>query len=345
MFDILNTVTEWLEDDQQIYVATVTETWGSSPRRAGAKMAFRPDLSLIGSVSGGCIESAVIEEGLALAPHIMAKHLSYGVSDDMAWNVGLSCGGQIQVYVEPLDQEWWQILTKRYARREISYVVSVVSGDRIGQKVIFSDNFMLLYTSHDLDSAQIEVLTQAARESSEPRQITQDDVVLFVDILQPPPHLIIVGGNHVALPLSAIAKTLGYSVFLIDPRRAFASKSRFGEVDAIHHTYPDKALPQIGIDEQTYIVVLTHDPKIDDPALIATLNSNAAYIGVLSSRKTHEQRKARLEQAGVPPEQLKRLHVPIGLSIGSKSPEEIAVSIMAEIIAVKNGALPMRFSQ
>lgn len=336
MFDILATVTAWLEADVPIYIATVTNTWGSSPRQAGAKMAFRPDLSVIGSVSGGCIEGAVIEEGLALKSDLSGKYLHYGVTDDIAWDVGLSCGGQVQVFVEPLDKTWWETLASRYALRETSYAVSVVSGDLMGKKVIFSADFEPQYASDGLEASQIDAWVPAAREAHEARQVSLGEQELFIDVLQPPPNLIMIGGNHVAIPLSRIAQTLGYRVFLVDPRTAFASETRFAEVDAIYHEYPGAALPQIGIDDQTYIVVLTHDPKIDDPALITALGSQAAYIGVLSSRKTHAKRTLRLKEAGISAEQLDRLHVPIGLDVGSKSPEEIAVSIMAEIIAVKN---------
>jgi len=161
--------------------------------------------------------------------------------------------------------------------------------------------------------------------------------VIFVDVHLPPPHLIIIGGAHVAMPLHKIAKTLGFRVTLVDPRSTFASSERFPQVDTILHQYPDDALDALKLDQHTYMAVLAHDPKIDDPALLAAFETDIPYIGVMSSRRSHQDRIHRLRDKGISDEQLARLHTPIGLPIGSKTPEEIALSIISEMIAVKNG--------
>jgi xanthine dehydrogenase accessory factor len=163
------------------------------------------------------------------------------------------------------------------------------------------------------------------------------DYEVMVDVHRPRPHLIIIGGVHIAMPLQGFARQVGFRVSIVDPRRAFATAERFPEVSAILHQYPDKALPELGLDEDTYLAVLTHDPKIDDPALITALPSSAPYIGVLSSSRTHEKRSARLAEKGITAELLSRVNTPIGIDIGAKTPEEIALCILAEIVAVRNG--------
>ncbi|MBC7869862.1 MAG: XdhC family protein, partial [Chitinophagaceae bacterium] len=171
-------------------------------------------------------------------------------------------------------------------------------------------------------------------KSSREQLLGQD---ILIDVYQPRPRLVIVGGAHVAIALNTIAHLLGFRVMLIDPRRAFATAERFPDVEMISHSYPDKALAEMGITSETYIAILTHDPKIDDPALRAALPANAPYVGVLSSKRTHEQRIKRLTEAGISPELLARIRTPIGIEIGAKTPEEIALCIMAEIVAVRNG--------
>jgi xanthine dehydrogenase accessory factor len=159
----------------------------------------------------------------------------------------------------------------------------------------------------------------------------------MVDIVNPRPHLIIVGGVHVAMPLQAMARMLGFRVSLIDPRQAFATKERFPDVDSISHEYPTKALAKLGLDKDSYLAVLTHDPKIDDQALISALPANIAYVGVLSSSRTHEKRTARLKEAGISDDLFEQIYTPIGIGLGGMNPEEIALGIMSEIIAVRNG--------
>lgn len=336
MRDILDTLNTWLQHDHPIYMATVTKTWGSSPRQVGAKMIFRDDLAIMGSVSGGCIESDVIETGLAMPS--ASHYLTYGVSDDTAWRVGLSCGGEIHVYVERLDAAWWRALMATDDRHQRHYTISAVQGQYAGHKLLVNANGGVLYASGGLSPEVCAVWSALALGCATSQEISTAESLLFVDVHLPQPRLIIVGGSHVAIPLHSMAKMLGFHVTLVDPRKAFATAVRFTEIDDMVHQYPAAAFAQLGIDANTYIVLLTHDPKIDDPAVLAALSAEPAYIGILSSRKTHAKRVTRLRAAGLSDSQLSRLHTPIGLDIGAKTPEEIAVSIMAELVAVKNAA-------
>lgn len=336
MRDILETVGTWQRANEKVGIATVTTTWGSAPRRAGAKLAFKADYAMIGSVSNGCIEGAVMEEGFLSFKAGRGHLLEYGLSDDDVFSVGLSCGGQIRVFVEPLDTHWWSCLEPLVRAHDVAYTVTAIEGDMIGEKVLFDCNMTPIYQTLNIPSETVLEWSHLATGLTESQEIQLSDQVIFVDVHMPPPHLIIIGGSHVAMPLHAIAKTLDFRVTLVDPRSAFASKARFPQVDAIIHQYPNDALPKLKLDQHTYVAVLTHDPKIDDPALLTVLQTDIPYIGVMSSKRSHQERAARLREKGVTDEQLARLHTPIGLKIGSKTPEEIALSIMAEIVAEKN---------
>lgn len=336
MQDILETVSTWSRANEPIGIATVTTTWGSAPRREGAKMAFKADYAMIGSVSNGCIEGAVIDEGILSINTGNGRLLEYGLTDDDVMAVGLSCGGQIRVFVEPLDFQWWACLEPMLREFEVAYTVSVIGGDRVGEKVLFDSTMTPIYQTANVPAGAVLEWARLATGMTESQEIQTSEHVIFVDAHVPPPHLVIIGGAHVAMPLHKIAKTLGFRVTLVDPRSAFASPVRFPQVDAILHEYPDDALATLKLDQHTYMAVLAHDPKIDDPALLAAFETNIPYIGLMSSRRSHHERVMRLREKGVTDEQLTRLHTPIGLAIGSKTPEEIALSIMAQIVAVKN---------
>lgn len=337
MLDILDTVNLWLAEERQIALATVTKTWGSAPRREGSKLAMTVDLGMAGSVSGGCVEGAVIEEAKAGLQDGKPRLLKFGVADDTAWEVGLTCGGRIHVYVEALDLQWWQLISKAVSEDSTVTTITVLEGELAGEKALFDVSNQVQYKTSGLDEAQIVDFQNVSKKTAVSGQITYDDMELMVDVVSSRPHLIIIGGVHVAIPLQSIARIMGFRVSIIDPRSAFATEERFPDVSAIKHSYPDKALPELGLDKNTYLAVLTHDPKIDDKALITALPSDVHYIGVLSSSRTHEKRTKRLREAGISDELIEGLYIPIGMNIGSKNPEEIALCIMAEIIAVRNG--------
>ena len=335
MFDILDTVNNWLIDDDSIYLATVISAWGSAPRSVGGKMAFRHDLSIIGSVSGGCVENAVIEEGLALKQKT-GRFLSYGISNSEAWDVGLSCGGELEVFVEKLNQDWWNIYANRVVEQATTYAITILDCEYIGEKIVLDDRFQTIYETPYFPETIREQIQDIVKDIHRPISIVCDNIRIFVDVCQPQPHLVIVGGSHIAMPLHKISCVLGFRVSVIDPRSAFATPERFPEAGTILHSYPDKAFKALNFNQQTYLAILTHDPKIDDVALLSAFETNIPYIGLLSSRKTHEIRKKRLIEMGVSENQLARLHTPVGINIHSKTPEEIALSIIAEIVSVRN---------
>ncbi len=337
MLDILETMNRWLAQERAVALATVVETWGSAPRRVGSKMGITGQMNMIGSVSGGCVEGAVVEEALAGLGEGRPRLLKFGVADDMAWGVGLTCGGSIEVFVEPLDAMWWDALAELALNDNFGVTVTFLEGERIGEKVMLDNAGEVIYRSPNLSDDLLDAMRSAAAESHKSGVTVLGDERVMVDMQIERPHLILIGGVHVAIPLQAMARQVGFRVSIVDPRAAFASEERFPDVANITHSYPDKALPQLGLDRSAYLAVLTHDPKIDDRALITALPANIPYVGVLSSGRTHRQRVARLKEAGLSDELIAQIRSPIGIDIGASTPEEIAVCILAEIIAVRNG--------
>ena len=337
MLDILDTINGWLAEQQSVALATVVKTWGSAPRRVGSKMGVTAGTAMIGSVSGGCVEGAVVEEAVAGLGDGRPRLLHFGVADDMAWEVGLTCGGSIEVFVEPLDSLWWDALADLAEKDRFGATVTVMAGAHIGEKVLLDGAGDVLYHTQNLNVDSLAAMKTVAAESRKSGIKMIGETRVMVDLQIERPHLILIGGVHVAIPLCAMASQVGFRVSIVDPRAAFASVERFPDVANILHTYPDRALPLLGLDRSTYLAVLTHDPKIDDKALITALPAKIPYVGVLSSGRTHRQRVARLKEAGLSDELIAQIRTPIGIDIGAGTPEEIAVCILAEIIAVRNG--------
>jgi xanthine dehydrogenase accessory factor len=349
MREVASDIDRWLAQDQSIALATVLQTWGSAPRGIGAKMALTQNGQIAGSVSGGCVEGAVVEAGAEVLKTGRPQLLHFGVADETAWSVGLACGGSIEVFVKPLDASLYGVIHQALAEDRSAAMVTVVRGPTglLGQEmIVLDDGSHVGSLGSDLDEPA-RAAARAALSEERSQRLTLPDratepVEIFVDVLPSAPTLIMVGGVHIAIALAAIAKTLGYRTIVIDPRRAFSSEARFPHVDQLIQAWPDDAFTQINLTRSTAVAMLTHDPKIDDPASKIVLASRAFYIGVLGSRKTHEQRRQRLLQAGLSESQLARLLGPIGLEIGAKTPEEIALAVMAQIVAARNGQLPDR---
>lgn len=295
-------------------LATVLSTWGSAPRRAGSQLAIAQDGAFFGSVSGGCVEGAVILAAQEALADGQCRVLEYGVADEDAFAVGLACGGNIRILVEPIavgngpDKQMIEALAGAYAeRRAIGYQVDLETWQR------------QLINAESPDTAAMFAQDRSSLEGH-----------LFTAVFNPPLKMIIVGAVHISQTLAAIARMAGYGVYIVDPRKSFATAERFPD-DAIVDIWPDEALAQIGTDARTAIITLTHDPKLDNPALETVLTGDAFYIGSLGSTRTHAKRVAHLQQAGFPDAQIARIHAPIGLNIGAASPAEIAVAIMAEV--------------
>lgn len=296
---------DYLKNGKRTAIATVVSTWGSAPRGIGSQLAISEDGAFEGSVSGGCVEGAVIIEAQDVIADGKCRLLEFGVADEDAFAVGLACGGTIKILVEPIDADG-----------------CITKADL--------ENICTAHNSRNFRSYQINLLDFSRSEiSGDADQIgLKNDV--FTMAYHPRMRMVIVGAVHITKSLSPMAKMAGYDVFLVDPRESFASIDRFPD-DKIIDGWSDEALIKIGVDKNTAVVALTHDPKIDIPALDVALKSEAFYIGALGSRKTHAKRIAELEVLGFTSNDIARIKSPIGLDIGSKSPAEIAVSIIAEV--------------
>ena len=314
---IPETALAWHDRGRKVAIATVVRTWGSAPRPLGAQLVVADDAEFEGSVSGGCVEGAVITEAIDAMEDGSCRVLSFGVADETAFEVGLACGGEIEVMVEPVGQgqgipmDLLQSLVD--ARRKRTPVVVETNT---------SDWTRRLLTPADADTTAQELFRtdRAHREGD-----------LFRGVHNPPLRMVIVGAVHIAQPLLTMARLAGFDVWIVDPRDGFASQARFPEVTFLEG-WPDEALTAFGPDARTAVVTLTHDPKIDTPALEVALGSDAFYIGALGSSRTHAKRVAALEVAGFSAGQIARIDGPVGLDIGATSPSEIAVSIIAEVV-------------
>lgn len=333
MREVIDDIHNWLQtNDEPIALATVVQTWGSAPRKVGAKMALRPSGSMSGSVSGGCVEGAVFEEGVEAVMAKRPKLLHFGVADETAWDVGLACGGTIEVFVEPLDSAVFHFMRPFITEEKAVTSITIIRGpqDKLGQKLTVSRDGQRVGTlGAALDGLAVQAAAQAV--VSKRVQLT-DEIEVFLDVFRPSPTLVMVGGVHIAVALTNLAKTLGYETVVIDPRKAFGSQSRFPHVDKLIQAWPDKAFAEVTLTAETAVALLTHDPKIDDPALKVVLNSPVFYVGALGSPKTHAKRKERLQQMGFDEATIGRIHGPIGLDIGAETPEEIALAILAQIV-------------
>jgi xanthine dehydrogenase accessory factor len=339
MRDILSDLDHWSAENKSIALATVIQTWGSSPRRAGAKMAITPDGGITGSVSGGCVEGAVFEEGVEALKLNRPRLLHFGVADETAWEVGLACGGSIDVFVKPLDTNLFESLRSVLMEEKPAVNLTVVRGpgEFLGKEMLVREDGSVTGTLGDeFNTTALNLAKETLTIGESRRLILNEDVEVFAEVILPPPTLIVVGGVHITIALMALAKTLGYRTVVVDPRSAFGNEERFPNVDQLIQKWPQQAFQQIPLTRSTAVAMLTHDPKLDDPALKIALPSPVFYVGALGSKTTQAKRRKRLLEEGLTEEQLNRLHGPIGLDIGAGTPEEIAMSIMAEIVAARN---------
>lgn len=339
MRDVMTEIDRWRSENKPVALATVVQTWGSSPRAAGAKMALTPSNDIAGSVSGGCVEGAVYEEGVQALETGRARLLHFGVADETAWEVGLACGGSIEVFVQPLNALIYEAIRAALMEQQPFAMVSVVAGpaDQLGAMLVARDDGAVVGTLGEYHSLAVEAARATLLAGQSRRQKLTDAVEIFIEVTLPPPTLIIVGGVHIAIALTALAKTLGYRTIVVDPRTAFGNEARFAHADQLIQAWPDEALAQIPLTRGTAIAMLTHDPKLDDPALKLALPSPAFYVGALGSPTTQSKRRTRLLAEGLTEAQVNRLYGPIGLDLGARSPEEIALAVMAQVVAARNG--------
>jgi xanthine dehydrogenase accessory factor len=314
---IPETALDWHRAGKSVAIATVIETWSSAPRPVGSQLAISAAAQMIGSVSGGCVEGAVVVEALEVLTDRKPRTLTYGIADETAFAAGLACGGTIRIVVEPVGKGGIppDLLSALGADRAAARPVALVTRlDDGTHGLLHPGNDAMVDRAFDTDRSG---LTEDGR---------------FIAIHNPPLRLIIIGAVHIAAPLLTIARSCGYACTLIDPRSAFGTDQRFpGET--VLDDWPDAAVQGLRPDGRTAVVTLTHDPKLDDPAILAALQSQAFYIGCLGSSRTHASRLDRLRALGVDKDSLARVHGPVGLKIGAQTAAEIAISIMAEITA------------
>jgi xanthine dehydrogenase accessory factor len=313
---------DWVERGRKAALATVIETWGSAPRRRGAQLAIGEGAEMMGSVSGGCVEGAVVAEALEALEDGRPRVLTYGVSDEDAFAVGLACGGTIRVMVEPVGVGAGpsrallaELVSARAARRPVACAVRPETWER--RLVAGEGDPLWPAAKQALDADRSGMHTDAGGE-------------WFLGVHNPPLRMAIVGAVHIAQALVPIARIAGYDVLVVDPREAFGSAERFPDT-RLAHDWPDAALAGFGVDRRTAVVTLTHDPKLDDPALRVALAADPFYIGALGSSRTHAKRVARLREGGVAEDRIARIHAPIGADIGAAAPAEIAIAILAQV--------------
>jgi xanthine dehydrogenase accessory factor len=322
--DILRKAQEWKEAGRDIALATVVETSGSAPRPVGSHLLIDSEGNFLGSVSGGCIEGDVITYALDMIATGGWHMLEFGVADETAWRAGLSCGGRIKVYVQTLDSPRADLLAAFNAERTMRRPCVLVTNIDSGKQRLVRDA--------DVDSDPIADILKEHLRLSKSTMVEWNGERLFLRVETPPVRLVVIGAVHISQILAPIASLASFDMIIIDPRTAFATPERFPGVQLIPE-WPQLALPSLHLDHYTAMVLLTHDPRIDDQGLTEALRADCFYIGALGSRKTHTKRLERMRAKGFGDTMLKRVHAPIGLDIGAVSPAEIAISIAGEIIA------------
>jgi xanthine dehydrogenase accessory factor len=315
--EVLAQLEGWLAKGERAALATVIDTRRSAPRPLGSRLAVSESGQLFGSVSGGCVESDVAMQAREVIAEGLPRILPYGIADEDARAVGLPCGGEIDVFVAPVsDTELIRRLRRSVEEGARGRLTTIVEGEGAGAMTL------------ELDGVA---------EADRPALVQEDGRRLFIEPLAPPPLLLVIGAVDLAESLCALAAELGWRSVVADPRRALLTAERLPSAGSLIDGWPEDALPRAGTDDQTAVVVLAHDEKIDIPALSWALRSEAFYVGALGSRRTQAQRRERLAEEGLSADELARLSGPAGLDLGGETVEETALSILAEIVAVRRG--------
>jgi xanthine dehydrogenase accessory factor len=349
--DVLEPITKWWEANDTFGLATVVRTFSSAPREPGAAMAVSADGEVVGSVSGGCVEGAVYELATEVTASGKPVLQRYGISDDDAFAVGLTCGGIIDIFVEPVSRERFAYLGEiaEDVRQGVPVAVAtVIEGPGIAgaRRIIWEGERTAgtLGAGDRLDAAVDDdargMLAQgltAVRRYGPDGERRRDELAIFVQSFAPAPRMLVFGAIDFAAAVAKAGKFLGYRVTVCDARPVFATASRFPDADEVITDWPHRYLSGTTTDQRTVICVLTHDPKFDVPLLEVALRRPAAYIGAMGSRRTHDDRLARLRESGLTETELARLRSPIGLDLGARTPEETAIAIAAELIQLRWG--------
>jgi len=334
MKEQINLIQSWQNKGKRVALARVIQTWGSSPRPVGSCMFVSEDGEMAGSVSGGCVEGAVLKEAKKIFEGAGAKRLFYGVTDDEAWAVGLSCGGKIQVYIQPwLSQALSEkIIGFLSENKSCVLVTALVDGET--QNTLLAPGIKPM--GDPLPSLAVEK-SWGSFNNRVHASFEMEGREYFIHVFPKRSRMIIIGAAHITSDLVSLAKQYDFETIVVDPRGTFARQTMFASPpDQIMEKYPSEVLNELGIDPYTYAVILSHDPKIDDDALQVLLRSSVAYIGALGSKKNHEKRTARLMEKGFSLEEISKINAPIGLDVRAVGAKEIALSILAAVIKAKN---------
>ena len=341
MKDILPDLDLWQSQGEEIALATLVNVKRSAPRPPGARLCVTRSGRMSGSVSGGCVEADVFERAMQVLDSRNPEVANYGIADEMGFEVGLSCGGSIDVFIEPFvpDDEWDAVRRAVELQQEVVYAIGLAPASLLGRKLTSVTNGRAVGSiDRSIDSDIVEVgarLLRAGGTKIATLPWRGGEAQVFVEAFRPSPKLLIVGATHAAISLCRLAAEVGFQVTVIDARSALATPERFPDAERLIQAWPDEALAQSPLDRYSSLVVLTHDPKFDVPTLASALRSQAPYIGAQGSRVTHERRKQDLRQQGFSDADLTRIRAPIGLDIGSRTPAELAVAILAEVLAVQ----------
>lgn len=323
-------ISQAISNGKALAMARVVKTWRSSPRPVGSVLLVTEEGEMIGSVSGGCVEKSVVGKALKVLETQTPELVDYGVADEEAWEVGLSCGGALSVYIQPFfNREDWDIIRTFTSQNRGLIILTELKPQGI--------HYFIDPETKNAHSQEEYNQMQAYYQKGENGLIEKDGISYFCHVFPPPSRMLLIGSAHITAELIGLAKTFEFETIVIDPRDTFAKKTSYHEApDQLHVKWPQEILHDVPLDRNTYAVILSHDPKIDDEALKILLNSNVRYIGALGSKKTHAKRLERLKGYGFEEAQMNRIHAPIGLDIHALLPREIALSVMAEVIGIKN---------
>ncbi|MDF1596084.1 MAG: XdhC family protein [Acidimicrobiia bacterium] len=330
----LEVARRWESEGKAVAAATLVRVQGPAPRPLGSRFLVSSAGDMEGSVSGGCVENDVFLHAEQVLESGQSKLVGYGISDEAAFEVGLSCGGVIDVFIERfrIDE-----VGRFVASQRSGALASVVDGPGAGTRGVFDHELGLI--AADLPAEVVEAILPAVRIVMDTEHPTITSVAgseVFVEPVAPPPRLVIFGAVEIGQALSALAARVGFSVIVCDPRSAFTTPDRFPDAGQIITAWPEEAVDQLAFDDRTFVVVLSHDPKYEDPVVRAALARGVRYLGAMGSRKTHAKRLERLAGEGIPPATLARIHGPIGLDLGANGARETAVEILAEMVLVRH---------
>ncbi|HVM30382.1 MAG TPA: XdhC family protein [Candidatus Limnocylindrales bacterium] len=321
MRELLPVIEAWRAEGVGFGRAVLVRALGSAPRPPGATLLVADDGRLAGSVSGGCVEGACIEEVVRARRERRARVHRYGISDETAWSVGLACGSTVDVLVEP---ELREELIEALRSPDDEVVVTQLPADAP--------------THASVPSLELGQARQRGLAEGRSQVVLAGGEQHFVEAFPTVPRLVIFGATDVAQPLARLAHVLGWEVVVADARAAFATAERFPEADQLMVGWPDELAQRLALGQRDSVVVLTHDPKLDDPAITVALQADCRYVGAIGSRRTQRARRQRLSESGLHPQQVERLHGPVGLDLGGREPAEVALAIIAQVVATRYGA-------